>query len=132
MPWTDVTLTRTQIMGALGLPMTAPNWVEWTQRALNRLEAYNGQFGINLIADYVAKYEAAQTALNAGAGDQGIKTLGIGAGIEYFERGATAGYRDEMNRYRNLLLDTLFWEGEKEQIRRNSAYFNAGKLRIRR
>ena len=132
MPWKNVKLTRTQVMGALGLPMTAPNWVEWVQRALDRLETYNGQDGINLIEDYVAKYEAAQTSLNNGASDQGIKILRIGAGIEYFEDGATKGYAYEMRRYRNLLLDTLFWEGEKAEIKRMSAYFSGNKVRINR
>lgn len=132
MPWTNVKLTRTQVMGALGLPMTAPNWVEWVQRALDRLETYNGQEGVNLIEDFVAKYEAAQAALNSGASDRGIKILGIGAGIEYFEDGATKGYVYEMRRYRNLLLDTLFWEGEKDEIKRMSAYFSGNKVRINR
>lgn len=61
MPWTDEAQTRVDILGALGLPMTAPRWVEWVERAMTRLEQINGQPGITLIEGYTTKYKAAET-----------------------------------------------------------------------
>lgn len=132
MPWTNEPQARVHILLALGLPMTAPRWIEWTQRAMNRLETYNGQPGIDAIEDYVAKYQGAETALNGNASEQGIKILGIGSGIEYFPGQRNAGFESEMQRYRNQLLDALFWEGEKAEIRRMSSAYSKSSVRVSR
>jgi|OM-RGC.v1.026677386 hypothetical protein len=132
MPWTDAAQTRVDILAALGLPMTAPRWIEHLQRAMDRVETYNGQPGIDAIEDYATKYQTAEAALNGNASEQGIKILGIGSGIEYFPGQRNAGFTSEMSRYRNLLLDALFWEGEKAEIRRMSSSFGRSTVRISR
>ena len=131
MPWTNEAQTRVDILGALGLPMTAPNWVAWVQRAMDRLEAYNGQEGITLIEGYLDRYNAAQLERNNQSGTAGVKILGIGSGIEYFQGGRITGYTSEMSHYRNLILDALFWEGEKAEIRRMSSVFGSNKVKLR-
>jgi hypothetical protein len=130
--WTDVVATRTQIMGAIGLPLSAPRWVEWTQRALDRIETYNGQPGIDLIEDYVSKYTAAESAANTASSDAGIKILGIGTGIEYFEGGAVSGYKSEMTRYKNLIIQALFIQEERSEIRQFLLSSPTGRVKITR
>ena len=132
MPWTNEAQTRVDLLTALGLPMTAPRWIEYLQRSMDRVETYNGQPGIDTIEDYATKYQAAETALNGNASEQGIKILGIGSGIEYFPGQRNAGFTSEMTRYRNLMLDALFLEGEKAEIRRMSSSFGRSTVRISR
>ena len=132
MPWTNAPQTRIDVMAVLGLPLTAPRWLEWVDRAMDRVSTYGGDPAIALIEDYITKYQTAETNLNTSADQQAIKILGIEDGIEYFEGGATKGFASEMNRYRNLLLDALFWEGEKAEIRRNSSSFTKATVKMRR
>lgn len=130
MTWANLQQTRTDILGALGLPLTAPRWVEWVERAMTRLEDYNGQSGVDLVEGYVTRFQAAETAANTASGDAGIKKLDV---IEYFPGGSTSGYETEMKRYRSKLLDTLFWEGEKAEIRRmSSASFGGSTVKLMR
>ena len=129
MSWQDKGKTRIQIIGALGLPLTAPRWHEWVTRAQNNVEQYGGDDAIAQIEGWVTKYLAAEAARNEGAGNNGVKVLDV---IEYFEGGAGKGFTDEMKHYRNLLLDALFWEGEKAQIRRMSSAFAGNSVRIGR
>jgi hypothetical protein len=132
MPWTNKTQTRIDIIAALGLPLTAPRWHEWVTRAQDSVENYGGDGAIAQIEDYVSKYQAASTAFNGAAANGNIKKLGIADGIEYFDGGANDGYKTEMNRQRNNLLDALFWEGEKAEIRRISSDFAKRTVRVGR
>lgn len=102
MPWNAS--TKTKICLALGLPIIAPAYVEYVERALIDAEAYGGATAVSLIEGYLAQYEAAQTAVHAESANAGL----IRADVLEWQPGArVAGHQQEMQRLRRLIADAL-------------------------
>jgi hypothetical protein len=113
--------TKIKICMALELPVTAPGYVEYVERALIDAENYGGEVAVTQIEGYLTQYETAQTALNTGAKDGGL----IQADVLRWDSGRRLqGYKDEMQRLKMLIAKVLLLEdlikpsGNRVQIRR--------------
>lgn len=114
---------KTRICLALGLPITAPRFVETVDRALLDAEAYGGQAAVTLITSYVTQYEAAQTALNSDAANNGLIRADV---LEWAAGGKSRGYQSEMLRLRQQLAKTLLLEGLMRHSGPNRVSINRG------
>lgn len=121
--------TRDKIMGILCLPVVVPAWVERVDDALKRASDYGGEGAVTRIEGYVAKYEAAQTALDEASDDEGLVQADV---LRWAEGARTKGYTNQMKRYGQLLLDALFTPQEKHAIALLSRVSGSNTVRIMR
>ncbi len=99
--------TKIRICMALELPITAPAYVEYVERALMDAETYGGEAAVTMIEGYLTQYEAAQTALNAGANEAGLVRADV---LEWDVHKKMGGYKEEMQRLKMRLAKVLLLE----------------------
>ena len=99
--------TKIKICMILELPVTAPAYVEYVERALIDAEAYGGEVAVTQIEGYITQYESAQTAMNAGAANAGLIRAKV---LEWDVNRKQQGYKDEMQRLRLLIARVLLLE----------------------
>ncbi|MEO1208581.1 MAG: hypothetical protein AAFX78_03480 [Cyanobacteria bacterium J06638_20] len=68
--------------------------------------ALSTTFATEIQAD-LDSLDTLDASMNSNASNGGIKVLGIGSGIEYFEDGATKGFGSEMGRLRERVARVL-------------------------
>lgn len=118
--------TRDRVMAALELPLE-PEWIELVDMALTRAETYGGDAAVTRITGYLTKLEAAEASLNSGAANAGLVRADV---LEWAVGAKTAGYAQEMERLRGLILNSLFVPIERERIK--PAGVRSNRVRINR
>lgn len=112
--------TKVKICIALELPVTAPAYVEYVERALIDAENYGGEVAVTMIEGYLTQYIAAQTKLNTESANSALIRAGS---LEWQAGSRNAGYKQEMQRLKCqiakvLLLEDLIQPSNRISIRR--------------
>lgn len=123
MAWVDLAKTKIDICLILGLPVSAPRWVDWVERAMVNAEARGGAALTELIEGYVTNFRTAETALSEGADQAGLIKADV---LEWALGARQSGYTSEMKRIQTIILNTLFTEPERAQIRREGIGISGG------
>jgi hypothetical protein len=97
--------TKIRICMVLELPITAPAYVEYVERALIDAQTYGGEPAVTLIEGYLTQYEAAQTALNTESANAGLIQADV---LRWSETAKLKGYKDEMARLRMQIAKVLY------------------------
>jgi hypothetical protein len=123
MAWTDLPQTKIEICLILGLPVSAPRWVDWVERAMVNAEARGGAALTGLIEGYVTAYRTAETALTDSSDQAGLIKADV---LEWAPGARQSGYSSEMKRIQNVILNSLFTEPERAQIRKEGMGLSSG------
>ena len=93
-----------------GGPLTYNSLLTLIQQQINNINATDAELGTTFADEIQADLntlDSLDSNTTTGVSSDGIKILGIGSGIEYFEGGATKGFTTEMNRLRSRVARIL-------------------------